>query len=390
MDKRIKVGIPFSNDKNWIAGVYYRLNLIKALDTLPENTKPSIYILSSNKNDYFYVKEVTAYPYLYFIKIPGPIPLFFRILNKITYFLFKKKWFDKSLRSDSLDCVITLSTSSYDNWLRNIKNKFYWIPDFQEHFLPSFFSPSEIMNRKIFQTKLAYSQTNIVLSSNAAFQDFQKIYPGYVAKVHILPFAVFIPTYDTIDFNVVRAKFQLPSEYFFCPNQFWRHKNHLVVLKALELAVKMNRPFYVVFTGYKRDYRNIDYFDKIIEFIHEKQLEKYVFILGFIERLEQLLILKNARALIQPSLFEGWSTTIEEAKALNKVVIASHISVHKEQLGQHGIFFDPDQPEDLLRAIDGIVNKNVVNYQYDKEIELFGKRVWNVFVKKHSKSVLVE
>jgi glycosyltransferase involved in cell wall biosynthesis len=52
-------------------------------------------------------------------------------------------------------------------------------------------------------------------------------------------------------------------------------------------------------------------------------------------------------ALINPSLFEGWSTTVEEAKSLGKRIILSNIRVHLEQNPPGGLFFDPNDPNDL-------------------------------------------
>lgn len=42
-------------------------------------------------------------------------------------------------------------------------------------------------------------------------------------------------------------------------------------------------------------------------------------------------LMKHAIAIINPSLFEGGSTTVEEAKSLLKVIILSGIPVHREQ-----------------------------------------------------------
>ena len=54
--------------------------------------------------------------------------------------------------------------------------------------------------------------------------------------------------------------------------------------------------------------------------------------LGFIPREEQLMIMKGARAIIQPSFFEGWSTVVEDAKAVNSFIVLSNLEVHKEQI----------------------------------------------------------
>jgi glycosyltransferase involved in cell wall biosynthesis len=67
--------------------------------------------------------------------------------------------------------------------------------------------------------------------------------------------------------------------------------------------------------------------------------------------------MKNAQAIIQPSFFEGWSTVVEDAKALNQTIIASDIAVHREQLGDAGNYFDPKSAEALSkllrRGLDG-------------------------------------
>ncbi len=61
--------------------------------------------------------------------------------------------------------------------------------------------------------------------------------------------------------------------------------------------------------------------------------------LGFIPRRDQLGLLTGAVAVIQPSLCEGWSTTVEDAKSLGRRVLASDIAVHREQLGKTADFF---------------------------------------------------
>ncbi len=72
--------------------------------------------------------------------------------------------------------------------------------------------------------------------------------------------------------------------------------------------------------------------------------------------------MKNAEAVLQPSRFEGWSTVIEDAKAMGQLVIASNIDVHVEQLGDNGIFFFPDDPLELANIMEKVLrNKPVVD-----------------------------
>jgi glycosyltransferase involved in cell wall biosynthesis len=50
---------------------------------------------------------------------------------------------------------------------------------------------------------------------------------------------------------------------------------------------------------------------------------------------------RAAIALINPSLFEGWSTTVEEAKSLGVPMLLSGIALHREQAGTRAQYFDP-------------------------------------------------
>ncbi len=62
--------------------------------------------------------------------------------------------------------------------------------------------------------------------------------------------------------------------------------------------------------------------------------------------------MRASAATINPSLFEGWSTTVEEAKAIGAPMILSNLAVHREQAGERAIYFDPHDPADLADRIE--------------------------------------
>ena len=47
-------------------------------------------------------------------------------------------------------------------------------------------------------------------------------------------------------------------------------------------------------------------------------------------------------AVIQPSKFEGRSSTVEQAKSMGKKILLSNIGIHKEQNPLRGKYFHPD------------------------------------------------
>lgn len=114
---------------------------------------------------------------------------------------------------------------------------------------------------------------------------------------------------------------------------------------------------------------------KVIEY----KLEKEILFLGFIDRKDQLVLMKNAQAVIQPSLFEGWNTVVEDAKALNQTLIVSNITVHKEQLENNAYYFAPDDYNELaLKMVEVINNPNhklSYDLDYSENIKKFAQNL---------------
>jgi len=110
----------------------------------------------------------------------------------------------------------------------------------------------------------------------------------------------------------------------------------------------------VAFSGKEYDYRSPDYTIELKEYVINNNLSANIKFLGFIDRADQLKLLEICRAIIQPSLFEGWSTVIEEAMAFNKLILAADLNVNKEQLGQKGVYFDRYNPTSLVGMIHKI------------------------------------
>ena len=86
--------------------------------------------------------------------------------------------------------------------------------------------------------------------------------------------------------------------------------------------------------------------------------------------------MSNSCAVIQPSLFEGWSTVVEDGKALNKVIIASNLSVHVEQMRERGIYFNPLDAKDLAsKIIEQLKCGNkTIDWQYALKKKEFGRK----------------
>ncbi len=347
--RKLKLGILFSHNENWIGGSYYLLNLINSFNQLDEQYRPEIIIISDKESDYEVARQ-TKYPYLRFINynFEEPYNLYQRLL-----FRFFPKYCKKNFRTyfTKKHVDVIFPYTSREKFKNDIK-KVYWYPDFQEYHYPDFFSEPEIQARKKLQQEFVTQPVTLVLSSNSALNDFKNIYSGYKCKPCVVNFAVTHPDYEDLNIDALKQKYKINSDYFISPNQFWKHKNHFIILKAVKFLKDKGKNIKVVFTGKEYDYRNPTYTDDLKLFVKENNIEENVLFLGFIDRSEQLKLMKHAKAIIQPSLFEGWSTVVEDAKAMNQFVIASDISVHKEQLKENVIFFEKENYRQLAGILD--------------------------------------
>ena len=91
--------------------------------------------------------------------------------------------------------------------------------------------------------------------------------------------------------------------------------------------------------------------------------------------------MKHAKAVLQPSMFEGWNTTIEDAKSQQLHIIASGIAVHKEQLGDRGYYFDPENEYELAQLLLNFDSSGKQAFYGDntERVKLFATTFLNIF-----------
>ncbi len=368
MAKRIKIAINYLYDENWIGGTYYIQNLISSLNNLNDIDKPYLYIISANEDDYIKLKDYTGYPYLQRLIKNKNYNLLKRLINFLSRFMLSKNLFDTSNKYD-----IIFPSAFYIDKLQ-LKKQLFWIPDFQEKYLPHFFSEEEINMRNSSYTEIQKKSKNLIFSSIDAQNDFNKFYPKSKPQQFVLRFATSHEKHNLPDYTTLIKKYDLTTRYFLCSNQFWIHKNQNIVLESLAILKEKNIYINVVFTGKQIDSRNPDYFENIKKLAKELGVIDQIKFLGFIPREDQILLMQNCTAIVQPSLFEGWSTVNEDAKYQNCFIISSNLNVNKEQLEGYPnyVLFDPTNAKELASILNGHhFPKNY--YDYGADIKNFSE-----------------
>jgi glycosyltransferase involved in cell wall biosynthesis len=227
-----------------------------------------------------------------------------------------------------------------------------WIPDFQHRYLKHLFDFKAYWKREIGFRAQILSGRHVMLSSDDARQDCERFYPITQGRTHIVRFA--IPAANAIDSVAARGVadgYGLPEKFFFLPNQFWKHKNHECVVQALRKLKAQGKEVVVAVSGKQMDPRDPDHFPRLQRIIESSGMEKSFRLLGLIPHAHIPALMRSCMALINPSTFEGWSTTVEEAKAMGTPMILSSLRVHREQ-SQDALFFEPNSPEQLAIILE--------------------------------------
>ncbi|MBP6335551.1 MAG: glycosyltransferase family 4 protein [Bacteroidia bacterium] len=344
---KINIIIPALGGKEWTGGMTYQENLVGALKL---RNDVCIYILNNldKGRDNPESKGIRArllrivkqvYSSLYY--------QLSRIILGYDYRLSKKL---QQFSNARINVLFTHNFSFLD--IRNHIIKFYWIPDFQHVHLPHLFTPEQLEERNHKFLIGCQKADVIILSSKDAQNDLANFAPEFLEKSHISNFVANVnENIWAKDPSYLMEKYFIPSKFFFLPNQFWKHKNHIVVFKALyHLKEKGILPI-VMCTGNPSEFRSPGYYKELMEKIKEWGIGDQIRLLGLVPHDDVLMLIRQSLAVINPSLFEGWSTTVEECKSIGKKTLLSDIPVHREQSPASVEYFPPHDHESLANLL---------------------------------------
>ena len=233
-----------------------------------------------------------------------------------------------------------------------------WIADFQHYRLPQFFSAKEATARdEIFADTIARCN-RVMLSSKDSERDCLRFKPEAQGKTRVHPFPsglVFQPLPAASKVSVVE-KYHLPAKFMLVANQFWGHKNHLTIVEAARLLAQRGIEVPMVLTGLPSDYRDPSnsLVSKVLQAISSGGLRNTVIPLAQVPYADLIGLLRHAALIVQPSSFEGWSTTVQDGKALGRPVACSAISLHREQAPNAVGFFGPTAPKELADLLERV------------------------------------
>lgn len=181
---------------------------------------------------------------------------------------------------------------------------------------------------------------------------------SYYNKIHfpcigILPFVA--PRHIR---NKKEEYINTPSKYIFYPAQFWEHKNHINLIRAVKLVKEKEKDICLVLVGSEKNA-----FQKIKKEINQNDLQENVCILGFVSDEQITYLYRHAVALVMPSYFGPTNIPPLEAMALGCPAIVSNKYAMEEQVGDAGLLFNPDSPQEIADCIMKVWNNEELRQQ---------------------------
>jgi glycosyltransferase involved in cell wall biosynthesis len=352
--RELRIAFQFLGGALWTGGISYLENLFRALrssDLARERCPEILLLVKPDTPSHVYDTLVPLVDQLLYSPVEVASPSFWqrvtRVQNQQRKYQEYRTRLEAYLREQHVDLLVG---DAVGPGLRI--PTLTWLPDFQQVHLPDMWQPEEIQRRNQYFMRLAAHATRILLSSQDVLCDYERFAPQFINKARVLRFVAQIPDglYES-DPSWVCNHYHLPQRFIFLPDQFWKHKNHEIVVRALK-SIKQNHPeVVVVCAGNTHDFRDPVYFGKFMATVSEENLRENLIILGIVPHAHVFPLIRQSVAVLQPSLFEGWSTTVEEAKSVGKQMILSDLAIHREQDPAQSVFFDPQGPEALANCI---------------------------------------
>jgi glycosyltransferase involved in cell wall biosynthesis len=270
-----------------------------------------------------------------------------RLVLRKRRFPWEHKWIDDVLRREGIEFFLNTTFEAVTLSIPFLA--IVW--DLQHRLQPSF--PEVSANgiwesRESFYSQVLKCATFVVAGTEVGKSEVQRFYNVPDERIRVIPLPT--PSFaleNSVTNSDALAQHNLPPGYVFYPAQFWTHKNHAAIVRAVYyLRETENLRLPVVFTGSDPGHEKV-----VRRLVDDLRLQDQIFFLGYVSRDALKALYQNALALCFVSFFGPDNLPPLEAFGLGCPVIAAEVPGASEQLGDAAILVNPANEIEIAQAL---------------------------------------
>jgi glycosyltransferase involved in cell wall biosynthesis len=233
------------------------------------------------------------------------------------------------------------------------------IYDLQYKAYPEFFAPDDVAYRH--HTFIEAARRSTALAAISDYSRDVAIAEGKLDPAHIKTIHLHISQHSLRnaprDESILSRLQLVAGKFLIYPANFWKHKNHEMLLMAFGLARRsgLADDVHLVCTGTPGVRQQW-----LKQAAYGLGLQDHVLFPGYLANAELLALVTNSAGVIFPSLYEGFGLPVVEAMATGVPVACSNVTSLPEVAGDAAILFDPRIPEQIAQAM--------ISLAHDKEL----------------------
>lgn len=361
----MKIAVIFESEISVGGGYQQSLSTLLFLNNRQDEERQFVFLTTAHSN----VEILSTYGIrAYFLKLTLLSKILLRLGSRHLLFhkILKKMKianpFDNYLSKYNIDLIYFISscsdyalfTDKY-NYILSVWDSCY--RDFME--FPEVRENREFEEREYVYNHALTKAIAVIVESELGKENIIRRYRIDPERVNILPLFSAQGTrlndnsYHQASFLDIKQKYQINGDYIYYPAQFWAHKNHVYILKALaSLKEKYDTELYAVFSG--TDKGNLNYVLAAAESLGINHLVKYI---GFVSNEEIPYLYRQSLALVMPTYFGPTNLPPLEAFQLGVPVIYSDLVGLRDQVGDAALLMDLSNPQSLVNHLLSLLRK---------------------------------
>jgi glycosyltransferase involved in cell wall biosynthesis len=253
--------------------------------------------------------------------------------------------------------------------------------DVQHHDLPGFFSPPERALRRLTYDAAARRASAVVTPSEYSARRIVDVLGIPDELVEAVQGGIdherFRPESDVGD-EGLRTRFALPGPFILYPANLWPHKNHQRLVEAFARVPESDLELVLIGQTYGR-------LERLTEIARRAGAGDRVRHLGYVERESVPALYRAARAVVFPSLYEGFGGPPLEAMACGCPVASSTRTSLAEVCEGACVALEPESIESIAAAIERVVGDESLRAQLTQTgLEQARRFSWEEAARRHT------